>query len=289
MVDESERLLDRPGNAKAGKSEGKVSRELILIGGLLLALLGLGYGLFIMLSSSPELPPQPALSDLQQPALAADQSTETVEPAPQVAPPTPDLGDAELAPVAAPRDLDGSDAQVKLAAEDLSTTLLQWLTPEEQIRKWVLLVVNLANGDVVGKHRPLVYPMPPFSVLLESDVPYAAAKNYQRADVLVSSITALPADKLAAYYRRWQPLFEKAYGELGQEGNFHGQLLKAIDRILAVQMPQGSMALKRPNVHYVYADPALEQATELEKLLWRMGGENLGLVQEYLVGLKAAL
>ena len=71
------------------------------------------------------------------------------------------------------------------------------------------------------------------------------------------------------------PLFEAAYAELGYPGRtFADALQGAITNILAARIPGGTILLTRPSVNYHFADPALENRSELEKLLIRMGPEK---------------
>ena len=199
------------------------------------------------------------------------------------------LTDPELAPVERPVELDGSDKQVVEAVRDMSPGLLAWLTPDEQIRKWVLMTANLADGDLISKHRPLVYPMRPFKTERKNGITTMSSANYARTDKLVAAITAIPPEKMAAYYRQWSPVLERSFGELGLEGSFHGHVQQLIYRALAVEALPVSPALSRPHVLYTYTDARLEAAGDLEKLLWRIGPENMARLQEYLVLLNGAL
>ena len=225
----------------------------------------------------------------------------TPQPNTDAAPPT---SKASTMPqlVPAPTDLGQSDSQTRAAVKDLakqkdlsksnenSTDLLQWLTPKEQIRKWVLLVDNVAMGKVPVKNRPLEFAMPSFRVSGAEDQPLLAEANFNRLNPMVDAFVALNPDLLARYYRAWEPLLQEAYGELGQPGSFRDRLLEAIDRVLAVRpLESTSVALKQPSVYYRFADPELEAATDLEKLLWRMGPRSTVRIQSQLRDIKRAL
>lgn len=291
MADQSDRLLDASptsSNPKVKISQGGIRWELALIAFLMVALLAMGAALFYMATKPPELPAISSPPPVPQPT-TSQRAPERPAQIPAVQPPQPEFGDADLAPVAAPRELDRSDNQVREAARDLSPSLLAWLTPDEQMRKWVLLVVNLANGEVPSKHLPIKYSMLPFDVTERNGKLYAKPFNYMRLQPLVDRAIEVSPEKAAAYYRRWQPMFEKAYDELGLEGNFHGHLLKAIDNVLAAKPLPRNASLKQPEVNYLYEDPNLESATELSRLLWRMGPANTEKLQEFLLALKRAL
>lgn len=239
-------------------------------------------------SPEPEKQVHPILRDLP-PTGATPPETTNAAQTPPVASTVPQL-------VPAPGDLGQSDAQTRAAVKDLSnkmdtgSDLLQWLTPKEQIRKWVQLVDNVAMGKVPVKNRPLEFTIPAFAVSGGENQPILSETNFNRLNPLVDAFVALDPDLLARYYQAWDPLLQDAFSELGQPGSFQDRLLEAIDRVLAVEPLQGSaIALKQPSVYYRYADPELEAASDLEKLLWRMGPRSTIRIQSQLRDIKRAL
>jgi hypothetical protein len=165
----------------------------------------------------------------------------------------------------------------------------QWLTPEEQVRKWVMLVDQMADGKLPAKDRPLAYPMPAFAIRFENEKKLLDPSNYTRADALIDAFTAMPVQSLAAYYHAWKPLLEKAYRELGGKGTFEQRLHTALDRVEAVHSLTVQPELVQPVVYYKYTDETLESATDVEKLMWRLGPTNTRKVQDYLQKLEQEL
>lgn len=106
--------------------------------------------------------------------------------------------------------------------------------------------------------------------------------NYERARALIDAFTAIPPVRLAQYYRGWQPLLDKSYRELGRSGNFEQRLRFAIQRIEAVKPLPPQSQLVQPGVYYKFADPIYENASELEKLMWRLGPDSTRRIQGYL-------
>jgi hypothetical protein len=147
----------------------------------------------------------------------------------------------------------------------------------------------MADGKLPAKNRPLDYPMTNFAVGLENGKLLLAPANYARADMLVDVFTAIPVESLAAYYHAWRPLLDKAYRELGGKGNFEQRLQAALDRVEAVPSLTTQPELVQPVVYYKYADPTLENASDVEKLMWRLGPGNTQKVQDYLHKLEPAL
>lgn len=199
-------------------------------------------------------------------------------PAPQVAVPPP-------------ASLQDSDAAARSAATDLAVKLAAWMKPEEQVRKWVLLMDMAADGKVPARNRPLSYPMSAFKAEPgeEAGEYRFVEANYGRAGDLMQVLISIPPQKAAEYYRAWLPLLEEAYADLGKSDNFDERVHAAIERVLAVDPLATTPELARPNVFYTYADPRLEKATDLEKLMWRLGPDNLARLQNYLREVQAQL
>jgi hypothetical protein len=84
-------------------------------------------------------------------------------------------------------------------------------------------------------------------------------------------------------YRRFFPLFQKAYVELGYpQGYFNDRVIEVVDHLLATPEPEGPLMLVRPHVLYEYADPDLERLSPGQKLLLRMGNEHRTTVKQKL-------
>jgi hypothetical protein len=58
---------------------------------------------------------------------------------------------------------------------------------------------------------------------------------------------------------------------------------------LATPQPAEPIALVRPNVMYIFADPALESRPAGQKLLIRMGPDNAAVIKTKLTELRAAI
>jgi hypothetical protein len=217
---------------------------------------------------------------LPLPPLQPVQRDEKTEPQPPA---------REMPAIAVPGMLDGSDEMARTAAGELSATLLKWLLPAEQIRKWVALVDQIADGRLPDKDRPLLFPMPAFDTVTIDGSVRMNPVNFTRANLLIDTLTAIDASKLADYYHAWRPLLESAYRELGKGDEFHGRLLLAIQNVVEAPRPPIDATLARPKVFYIYADPALEKNTAVTKLLWRLGPDNQRRLQEYLGGLMPLL
>lgn len=227
-------------------------------------------------------PVAPAAEPEPKPAPVVETTEPEPVPEPEVIP--------EPQRVSAPISLNNSDPRVKQAVTDLAQRMVRWLTPPEQIRKWVLAVDLAADGKIPYKHSPVKYDKDPFLVLPGGDERYIAdAGNYSRWDGLVAVIADIPVKDAARYYRDWLPLLERAYGELGKPGTFNQRFLTALGHIRAVGEPPTGATLHRPHVFYEYLDPQLEGATPLTKWVWRLGPENMLELQDFARNLSAEL
>lgn len=221
--------------------------------------------------------------------------TSSVAPAPiiEYEPPQPVI---EVEPIPS---LNESDSSILAALQQLrGEGLLQLLVPQEILRKFVLAVNNISEGKVIHEYRPVVSPPPPFivetfSVMIEGatvDQERVSPKNYQRYDPYVTTLALIDSDAAVAVYRRFYPLLEEAFRELGlKKPNFHSVMIAAIDNILAAPDAQGDLLLVQPKVFYQYADPALETLPQTHKLMLRMGPENARSVKASLRQLRARL
>lgn len=206
----------------------------------------------------------------------AEQATTT--PQAQALPPLADI----------PSRLTNSDLGFLQAAQKLAPKMVAWLTPDQQIRKWVFLVDNIAAGKIPSKNRPLSYDIDKFQVdeATAEDRFYVSETNFARADTLINVVTALPPQELIRYYQHWLPLLNNAYDELGRGDSFQDRLLQAIDNILAIEPLPEKALLQQPSVFYVYADKKLEKADKLNKFFWRLGSENTEKIQSFLTNIE---
>lgn len=188
--------------------------------------------------------------------------------------------------VGPPNIIDNSDPQVLLAIAEFAPKLSAWLLPSEQIRKWVLAIDLMADGNLPKRYRPIDYPMDAFAITKQEDSIKTAETNFQRANDILNVVTAIDPKTLARYYKEWLPILEKAYREQGKPDTFNQRFRQTISQVLAATPLDTKPELIRPGVFYQYADERLEKASEVEKLLWRMGENNTERLQSYLRDLR---
>lgn len=200
--------------------------------------------------------------------------------------PEPDLstsGRPELVPLPA---LDESDEYLKLALTDLfGESLEEMLVSSGIIERIVATVDNLPRAHVAERIRPLGRLDGQFTVDGQDDSGefMISDTNYDRYDVLVGFLSGADLQQVADLYRRFYPLFQGAYVDLGYpNGYFNDRLVEVIDNLLATPDIDEPVSLVRPNVLYEFSDPDLESLSSGQKMLLRMGSEHRSVVKQKL-------
>lgn len=189
--------------------------------------------------------------------------------------------------------LDDSDSYFLLALIDtFGLDVKQVLVKEALVDKFVATIDNLTRSQVAEKIRPVGR----LSGLIVVDAKDNARqfelspKNYKRYDSLVSLIAKADLDEIAAMHRRFYPLFQESYVQLGYpDGYFNDRVVEVIDHLLATPEPKEPIRLVRPHVLYEYADAELEALSSGQKLLLRMGSEHAETIKRVLHGLRVLI
>ena len=185
--------------------------------------------------------------------------------------------------------LDNSDDWLKIKLPEITwrKELLSLVIDEDMIRRFVVFTDNFAQGIIAYEHSPFVLPNPKFSPKQEIQTsPELWQWNEdatQRFSLYVDLLRSMDSEKLVQWYVEIKPLIDEAYGELGYEDDFTKTLQDAIIRVLDMELPTSSMNLTRPSVMYKFADPQLEALPQSNKLLLRLGKENLLVIKSVLL------
>jgi len=240
--------------------------------------------------------PVPGMSQVALPAGGTPPaSTAAPATAPAAGPAAP-AAPLEPPPSAAPVEpplpaLAESDAEVRSTLADILPAALQpGLAPDNLLARAAALADGFSRGRLVRDKLPLPA-MPGKLIVAERDGRmFLDAANHARYDTVVAACAELDTAALARWYRRYEPLLQQAWVELGNNDvPVREAILGGIDLMLAAPAPAGELELKQPAVFYKYADPALESLPESQKLLIRMGPRNRALVVAQLERLREAL
>jgi hypothetical protein len=208
--------------------------------------------------------------------------------------PVPDMGEtvdqSTLQPLPS---LDNSDEYFRMEMSGLyGNVIANLLVSNNLIERIVATVDNLPRAHVSEKIRPVgkldgVFPVNGQDGSGEYTL---SADNYARYDQLVSLVTSADINNVADTYRRFYPLFQKAYVNLGYpDGYFNDRLIEVIDHLLVTPVVEPPVVLVRPNVLYQFADPKIEALSSGQKLLIRMGSGHAESVKNSLRELRAAI
>ena len=188
--------------------------------------------------------------------------------------------------------LDASDGELAAALATLvgEANLARHVETAGLIRRLVVTVDNLPGGRLLLKQRP-VKPVEAAPIVSgEGEALVLDERNYARYVPLLEVAERVDPGALVALYRRYYPLFQQAYQDLGfLDGYFNDRLIAVIDHLLAARPVSGPIRLVQPNVLYRYADPGLEARSPGHKILLRMGPDNMARAQAVLRRWREAL
>ena len=187
--------------------------------------------------------------------------------------------------------LDESDSYFALALADVfGGGLAELLNRDALVDRFVATVDNLPRSRVPEKIRPIGAVPGAFVASDAGDVTSISPDNYARYEPLVAMFENADLDVLVDTYRRFYPLFQESYENLGYpDGYFNDRAVEVIDHLLAAPQPAASPQLLRPHVLYEYADPGLESLSGGQKLLLRMGPDNAARVKAVLGELRTRI
>jgi hypothetical protein len=259
-----------------------VARAVLVV--LLLAAGAAGYFYFLRKQAVP-LPPPAA-----EPEVAPSPPV-TPELPPPPAPPAPAAPEPEAAEAPPLPSLDASDALVRELAGRLSARpeLGAWLMPEGLIRRFVVAIANAAEGDVPRRELSFLAPKEPFRARETAEGLAMDPRSGDRYDAVAGVFASLDSEGTVALYRRLRPLVDQAWAELGRDDDFDDALVHAIAEVLRAPQLDGRPQLVFDVDRYVYADPALEGLSRVQKQVLRLGPENQRRVQAKLRALALAL
>lgn len=186
--------------------------------------------------------------------------------------------------------LDNSDAFVMEKLPDITwrKELLKLVVSKDMIRRLVVFTDNFSQGIVAYNNSPLVAPNTKFSVKPlneEGEGNYAwDESSTKRFTQYVDLLRSMESETLVSLYFEVKPLVDEAYAELGYpDDDFTEVLLDAITRVLDMELPKDDLALVRPSVMYKFKSKEIESLDDTDKLLLRIGKDNLLILKSVLL------
>jgi hypothetical protein len=244
-------------------------RQMLAIGIVVLAAAGIGY--YLWQSSGSPTPPPSTASPATAPRIEHPLT-------PTTGAPLPSLADSDAAIAAA------------IAALAHSPTLPELFFPDKIARRWVATIDNLPREQVAAEVRALRAPGGALATRGAEDSLTIAPDNAMRYARYMALLAAIDPQDAAGVYRRYYPLLQQAYEELGYPGQyFNDRVVAVIDHLLATPDVAEPIRLVHPSVMYRFADPRLESLSAGQKALIRIGRENAAVVRAKLKALRAEI
>tara|TARA_B110000438_G_C15795118_1_gene642507 strand:- start:123 stop:971 length:849 start_codon:yes stop_codon:yes gene_type:complete len=192
--------------------------------------------------------------------------------------------------------LDESDSWFTAKLPDLTwrKELVKLMVTDDMIRRFVVFTDNFSQGTLAYEHTPLVTPNAKFTAI-ESQADNGVKwqwdeSNTRRFSLYVDLLRSMDSEILIQWYVELKPLIDQAYAELGYpDDDFTEVLHGAITKVLDMEIPKNQPELERPSVMYKYKDESLESLDDAEKLLLRLGKENLLVIKSVLLEINEKL
>ena len=216
-----------------------------------------------------EAPAAPPVEFLEEPEPEAD-----IEPA------------IELPPIGE------SDAFVRELVGQLSShpELASWLVTKDLVRRFTMIVDNIAEGVSPRAHLRFLDPEEPFQAVERANRFYIDPASYERYNLVADVFESLDTAGSVELYRNIKPLIDEAYRELGRvDGSFDETLSLAMEQLLETPVPEDRVELIARFRSYHYADPDLESLSPAQKHFFRIGPRNVRKIQSKLKELARGL
>lgn len=232
--------------------------------------------------------PQPEA--LPSPPVAAPEPAASVEAPARYPPPAPSAPATPGEPALPSLDASDDDALFALIGLIGNENVRDWLYKEHLIERIVATVDALPRAKVAQRVWPL-RPVPGNFTVADADQRQVmASANAERYGLYVRAFDALDTQASVALYRRWYPLFQSAYRQLGYpRGNFHDRLIEVIDHLLAAPEATDDTAVAFDGQLWRFVDPSLESASIGHKLMLRLGSAQERTVKLKLRRFRVAL
>jgi len=224
---------------------------------------------------------------VDSPAAPAVQPPARPEPAAEPKYPLDVAADPAL-PALADSDASSWQALSGLFPADALAVLLR----EQLIQRVVVHVDNLTQPSLPAAAMA-VRPLPGALQVEQGGAggEQLAAANATRYAPYVDAFTRADAGAVAAAYKRFYPLLQQAYRDIGHpDSHFNDRLVAVIDHLLQTPEPARPLAVEPDGKgRYRFVDPALQSLSIGQKALLRMDASQQQAVKQQLRALRAAI
>ncbi len=166
----------------------------------------------------------------------------------------------------------------------------EWLKINNLIRRITATVDNIADGMSPRPHLKFLAPDKGFTVVKKAEKLYLNPQSYHRYDLLADVIASMDAQDTVRIFRQLKPLFQEAYRELGYPNqDFQQTVIRAIKELLGTPIVEGDILVEQGVMTYQVMDEDLEDLSDAQKHLLRMGPKNIRIIQNKLREMARAL
>ena len=188
-------------------------------------------------------------------------------------------------------ELGKSDDSFRKALVKVSANLLDWFNVKDVIRKYILIINDLSQSQILYKHRKFL--KMPQAMVVKNDLQglYMEKTSYSRYDRLANAVDAINVQKGLSLYLAFRPLFKQVYDEFSYPEDYRLEdiFMKAAASVIEAPIITGRVSLLRHSMRYKFADKKLEALNDVEKQMIRMGPENTKKIQNKLRQLVEAM
>jgi hypothetical protein len=172
--------------------------------------------------------------------------------------------------------------------------LLKLLIDDDMIRRFVVFTDNFSQGMLAYEHSPLIKPTSGFSAKEINQDGQVVIKwddtTSRRFSLYVDLLRSVDTDTLVSWYFELKPLIDESYRELGYpDEDFTDILQDAMTKVLDMEIPKERLELLRPSVMYRFKDEDYESLDDADKLMLRIGKENLLVIKSVLLEISEKL
>ena len=175
----------------------------------------------------------------------------------------------------APGDSENEMVRAAVARLSAHPKFAALLVTDRLLTRFVMAVDGVAGGYSPRDQVEFLRPHRPFLVRETEGRLVAASGSHHRYDLVAEVFDSIAVDDAIELYRGFQPRLEAIYEEVGWAGeDFDSRLCEAIDHLLEVESVSGPFELEQRAIVYAYADDRVEQLSDAQKQLLRMGPAN---------------
>jgi hypothetical protein len=268
------------------KSGGQ-RKSVLWVGVVVLACVAIGLGFYyyffhIRVAKPPAPVPKPVVKEA--PPLPPPQKVVREE----------EKEEKKIPPVVLPK-LGQSDEGIREKARGLSLIPLpaDWLKIDNIIRRITAAVDSIAEGQSPRASLKFLAPKKNFSVQQKGERYYINPQSYTRYNLMADVFDSLSVEGVVRVFKEFKPLFQEAYRELGyKDRDFQDTLIRAIKELLRAPVVKSDIPLEEKVISYsvaTMADEKLEDLSDAQKHLLRMGPKNTAKIQGKLREIAQAL